>query len=526
MANTEDRDLDNILIEKKAPTRVEAKKEMVAKKAKLTSRTIASLKEKIKESRLDKAYAKYNKKYQKMKQAAREASNAQKLQAEGADITDSELAVDYSVVASYDKKLARMGAKLLKEDIKKIAASTDVSDKAVVGKRIKVPRFLLTKMKGLVASIERIRTKKEQKKIAKEITKETKEYIKNSLDGALFKEDGSLQEKIDSKVIQNLSLKGGKNDTERRLDTLKGFISLDGKNSLFAEKDGDSELGRDNKTNTGLPPVEPESTVAKEEPKINVDDLLKGFEKKTTAGEDVNKTTTGETSLKEESVDTKNKEITSVREEVKNIGDPQKREVEEILRHASNINQIRATLKKTTDPEVKKALEIKLIEEKDKFNSLISVDSKNSKKAIIEDDKKSLEPVSVEPNKATVVSKDTVEENDKIGVMGHVEVKQPESIRVAQVAAPAALRVTAKDIKTFEERIKNAQLEIARLTKEEEELKNKKAMLQEYIAKATMVRDFELQVKNKTEGNAALKGEVDELNTKAVDIHSSLGRSK
>ena len=55
---------------------------------------------------------------------------------------------------------------------------------------------------------------------------------------------------------------------------------------------------------------------------------------------------------------------------------------------------------------------------------------------------------------------------------------------------------------------------------------DKKAMLQEYIAKATMVRDFELQVKNKTEGNAALKGEVDELNTKAVDIHSSLGRSK
>lgn len=519
MANAEDRELENILVSKEAPKRVEAKPDANIKKAKLTGRTIKSLREKIKDGLLNRAYAKYNKKYQKMKRAAIDASNAQKLRDEG-EITDSELTVDYSIVASYDKKLAKMGAKLLKNDIKAIAASMDVSDKAVVGKRIKVPRFLLTKMKGLVAAIERIKTKNEQRKIAKKITKETKEYIKSSLDGALFKEDGTLQEKINADVIKNLSLKGGVNDTEKRLDTLRGFISIDGKTSMFEEEDA-VELEKESKVNTGVPPIKPEATVEKEEPKVNVDDLLKGFTKKPVEVE---------TELKKETVEEKapvkvdeniEKKVSVKEEPVAKTPSitPQKQEIEDILERANRINQLRSTLKKTTDPEVRSALESKLNEEKEEFNNIIKADTKPKTKK--EESKSSIEPITIEEPKKTKSVEDKTSDS-----MVNVEVKKPESLRVSQVSNPSALRVTAQDIKNLEERNKNAQLQIAQLRREKEELENQKEMLKEFIAKANMTREAEIKARTMAESNATLKGEVAELSSQASEIQSTLGRAK
>ena len=50
MANIEDRDLENILVETETPKRVEAKENTKKRVAKLTGRTISSLRTKIKET--------------------------------------------------------------------------------------------------------------------------------------------------------------------------------------------------------------------------------------------------------------------------------------------------------------------------------------------------------------------------------------------------------------------------------------------------------------------------------------------
>lgn len=542
MANTEDRELEDILIKKEPPKRVEAKENIVKKVAKLTSRTISSLRTKISENRLDRAYAKYNKKYQNMKKAATEASNARKLKENGEDITNSELAVEYSIVASYEKKLAKMGAKLLKDEIKATAASIDVSEKAVIGKRIKVPRFLLTKMRKLVEVREKIRTKKEHKKIEKEITKQTKEYIKSSLEGALFKEDGSLQERINPEVIKNLGLKGGKNDTERRLDTLRGFISLDGKTALFENNvAADEKLEKDSKLNTDLPPAQPTSTVTKEEPKVNVDDLLKGFGKeKTVENELGDKEVTKTVEKVEETIKEEKKELDA-------RNDVRSKEIDAILAWDEKTRKLKNALRTTKDPEVKARLSKLIEQETEEMNNIIKGEKSTKKEentldkkdnlpkakeeskgeTVILDDKntdiKSIDPIVITEKKDEKTIVETQKSND---VMTNVEVKNPEQIRVSQVSKPSALRVTLQDIKKLEERNRNAQVQIAQLRHEKEELEKEKAMLKEYIVQASMARDAELQAKNMAESNAVLKGEVAELNSQAAEIQMDLGRSK
>ena len=547
MANTEDRELEDILVKKEPPKRVEAKENIVKKVAKLTSRTISSLRTKINENRLDKAYAKYNKKYQSMKKAAVEASNARNLKENGEDITNSELAVDYSIVASYEKKLAKMGAKLLKDEIKATAASIDVSEKVSIGKRIKVPRFLLTKMRKLVETRERIRTKKEQKKIEKEITKQTKEYIKSSLDGALFKEDGSLQERINPEVIKNLGLKGGKNDTERRLDTLRGFISFDGKSSLFEkEKETSDELEKDNKANTDLPPAQPTSTVAKEEPKVNVDDLLKGFGKENTVANELGDKELSKPVEKVEDVTTLESNVED-KKEIDTKNDNRSKEIAAIVAWDERTRKLKNALRTTKDPEVRAKLTKLIEQETAEMNNIIKGgDSTQKEETNLEKKEDTLEHTKESKTKSTVLdnkSADTksidpivitekednrakAEDKKTDDVMTNVEVKNPEQIRVSQVSKPSALRVTLQDIKKLEERNRNAQVQIAQLRHEKEELEKEKAMLKEYIAQASMARDAELQAKNMAESNAVLKGEVAELNSQAAEIQLDLGRTK
>lgn len=558
MAHVEDRDLEDILVKTEAPKRVEAKENIVKRVAKLTGRTISSLRTIIKENRLDKAYAKYNKKYQKMKEAAKVAATARQAKDAGEDITNSELAVEYSIVASYDKKLAKMGAKLLKDDIKKVIVGMDVSGKVSIGKRIRVPRFLLTKMQKLVKAIEKTKIKREEKKLVKEITKQTKEYIKNSLDGALFKEDGSLQEKIDPEVIKNLGLKGGKNDTERRLDTLKGFISMDGKNALFENKDvADDELEKESKSNTDLPPSEPEATVKKSEEKVNVDDLLKKFTKEEgltkqekwrqtfkeidAAFEEDYKDATNQEGKDEDtkkSVSTGEIEGLNVKDSENNISkdvpvkkiDSRQQEVDAIVQCNDRISQLNAALKKAKDPDSRAILSKAIEHEKQEMEKIaenigMKEQQKNiSKKAIEEPNKdiqsenkeQTMEPIVVNEKKAEKTSE----------FMTNVEVKQPEQIRVSQVSKPLALRVTLQDIKKLEERDRNAQLKIAQLKVEKENLEKEKAILKEYIAKANITKASEMQARSMAEDNATLKGEIAELNSQASEIDIDLGRSK
>lgn len=518
MANTEDRELEDILVKKDEPKRAVDKENATKKPAKLTGRTIASLKAKIKEDRMNKAYAKYNKKYQKMKKAAIEASNARTAKENGADITEAELAVDYSVAASYDKKLARMSVKLLKDEIKVLANGTA---KESVAKRIKVPRFLLKKMKKIVALNEIIKTKNEERKLRKELKKETKQYIKTSLDGAFFKEDGTLQENIDRDVIKDLGLKGGKNNTERRLDTLKGFISLDGKTSLF-EKTSSDELDKEVTTNTDLPPVEPTPTVNKGEEKVNVDKLLEVFGKKKETPEFVKEDTIDTPVVEEES----KKEETITKKETDAI-DSRNKEINEILTKADLINRIRTTLRKTTDPAVRAALETRLSKEKAEFDEMIKVGTK--------EETKSLEPIEVKETTKQQVEKTpqpdgtkdvrpTYKEPQK--EMEHVKVNKPEEMRVSQVSSPVALSITIEDRKKLEERNKNAKAELERLKKERATLESQKHLLSEYVGLYQMTEKNELQVEQMTAGNATLKEEVAELNSQAATIQSTLGKTK
>ena len=538
MENVEDRDLENFLVKKDDPVRVKSSENLVKRVAKLTGRTISSLRKKIKENKIDRAYAKYNKKYKKMQDAAEVASSVRKAQNAGEDITDSELAVEYSIVASYDKKLAKLGAKLLKDDIKKVAAGMDVSNVASIGKRIKVPRFLLTKMRKLVKAVEKIKTKKEQKRLTKVMTKQTKEYIKSSLDGAVFKEDGSLQEKINSEVIRDLGIKGREDGTERRLDTLRGFISLDGKSALFEKKrESDDELEKESKPKTDLPPVEPEPTVGKGEEKVNVNDLLKDFEKKNelTKQEKYQRMMSEiDAGLEEDYKNREKKEelkASTFTEENTPIKKPNNRqkEVEEILNYNNKINQLSEALKTTEDPEVKEVLSKEIEKAKAELGRIAGQDPKeelqnnnlneesNKREQDIEsevkEEKRDMEPIVITPKN-----------EEKSNPMKNVEVKNPEPIRASQVSRPVALRVTPQDIKKLEERNKAAQLKIVQLKAEKAQLEQEKAMLQEYIAQARMTKAAELEVVELGESIAPLRGEVAELNSQAAAIHSSLGK--
>lgn len=269
-------DLEDILVNKEQPSRTDDRESKPKKIAKLTKRTISSLKSKIKEKKMDLAYQKYNKKYQKMKKALINAEEVKKEKKDGADISETELNMAYSVVTSYGKKLGKLGAKLLEDDITKVVSSQTV-------KPIRVPRILYKRMRKLVLAVAKIREKQKTKKLHKEMSKEIKEktaeYIDSSLEKAVFSNPSSatLREPVDKEIIKKLGLKGGKDDTERRLETLRGFISKNGEEPMFKKTINDEEslTKKTSSINTDIPPVTPQETVKKGAPIINVDELIK-----------------------------------------------------------------------------------------------------------------------------------------------------------------------------------------------------------------------------------------------------------
>lgn len=538
MAN-EDRQLEDILVETPAPERVDDREKKPKKVAKLTNRTISSLKTKIKENRVSKAYAKYNKKYQQMKKALINAEEVRVAKSEGKDITDSELSLEYDVVASYSKKLAKMGAQLLEEDITKVASVGSLA------KPIRVPRFLANKLHGLTSTIVRIREKKKIKKLqkeeAKEIRKGTEQYIKSSLESALYKnvEERNLREQVDADVIKNLSLKGGKDGTERRLDTLRGFISKDGKEPIFKTSEED-ELEKNIKNSVDLPPTKPAATANKEEPKINVNDLIKGLMDKKTVAEEV--------VIKEE-VENKKSDVVNVddlikkteskiEEPEKTIVNPQKDEQATTITHGHNIDELLEQLKNSETDEERKKIQDKIADEKKELDKIVRNVKRKTKTTpkTVEEKSDNLEPIEVEPDKSVIKEEPKVEEesSEKVVIkdtqkdvlMENVTMKNNETVRAEQIQKPLALRVTLQDIKKLEERNKAAQQKIAVLQKEKAELEEQKAMLKQYIEQAQVTRDNELQAQNMAKDNATLKGEVAELSSEAAAIDSSLGRTK
>ncbi len=523
MANEEEKQLDSILVEKEAPSRVDDKENKPKKVAKLTGRTISSLKTKIKEKRMEKAYKKYNKKYQQMKESLINAEAKRKEQQEGESITDSELAVEYSIVMSYDKKLAKKGAKLLKNEIKQIVADMDLKDKVSVGKPIRVPRFILTKMRKLVSVQEKIREKKLRKKMVKGITKTTKEYIENSFDSALFNEKGKLQDSINATVIKDLSLKGGKQGTERRLDTLRNFISQDGKSPLFSADDSELENKNKTKIGTDLPPVEPTPTTEKGENKINVDDLIKAFEKKQPEiAEDIVKPEP----KKEENIDVtvnEKEKNEAVLEDGENKNNERKKEIAAIKAHSDAIKELEDALKGMKDPSSREFVKSQIAIEREALEKLSKVETVNKESKKDESSKGSIEPIEIKPKEETVVK---TEKNEKPSSMENVAMKDSESIRVTQISNPSALRVTLQDIKKLEERNKLAQSKIVELKREKEELENQKEILKQFIEQAQVTRDSELKAQNMASENATLKNEVAELSSEAAAIGADLGRSK
>lgn len=519
MANEEEKQLDSILVEKEAPSRVDDKENKPKKVAKLTGRTISSLKTKIKEKRMGKAYKKYNKKYQQMKESLINAEAKRKEQQEGENITDSELAVEYSIVMSYDKKLAKKGAKLLKNEIKQIVADMDLKDKVSVGKPIRVPRFILTKMRKLVSAQEKIREKKLRKKMVKGITKTTKEYIENSFDSALFNEKGKLQDSINATVIKDLSLKGGKQGTERRLDTLRNFISQDGKSPLFSADDSELENKNKTKIGTNLPPIEPTPTTEKGENKINVDDLIKAFEKK--------QPEIAENIVRTESKKEENK---AVLEDGKNKNNERKKEIAAIKAHSDAIKEMEDALKGMKDQSSREFVKSQIAVEREALENLSKIESVNKENKKDESSKDSIEPIEIKPKEdASEIKEETVVKTKKIekpSSMENVAMKDSESIRVIQISNPSALRVTLQDIKKLEERNKLAQSKIVELKREKEELENQKEILKQFIEQAQVTRDSELKAQNMASENATLKNEVAELSSEAAAIGADLGRSK
>lgn len=267
MANEEEMELEPVIKRTEATSRVDGrnKSNILIRVAKLTGRTISSLRNQIKEKRLDRAYDKYNKTYGKMRRALKEANTVKAEYTNNKSVSQSEVFEAYDIVDSYGKKLAKLGVKLLDEDIKRVAASKKA-------KPIRVPRILVGRMgkilRAAIKAKEKRRDKKLQKETAKEMKAATGDFIQNSLDSALFKDNDAsvLRSVINKETIKDLGL--GK--TGNSLDGLRKFISEDGVTSALS----DEELGRVEKPVTDVPPVEPTPSVEKVAPVVSEEDIL------------------------------------------------------------------------------------------------------------------------------------------------------------------------------------------------------------------------------------------------------------
>lgn len=275
MANAEEKELESIIKETEAPKRAAKKDNVVVKVAKLTGRTISSLKTKIKEKRLSKAIDKFNENRVKMVKNLKKAISLDEKKAKGEEIKDSQIVAAYEAAAYYNKKMAKYSVKLLKNDIKKIAQVSKP-------KPLRLPRVIRAKVGWVADRLDSFhewnKTRINKKQAVKDIEAGTKDYITNSLEGAVFKDrdNAVLREKIDTGVIKNLKVDKKADNFDDKIANLRKFISEDGKKPLFPEE----ELVTKERTNTDVPPIEPVPSVKKEQTKVTTEDLLGNLGKK------------------------------------------------------------------------------------------------------------------------------------------------------------------------------------------------------------------------------------------------------
>lgn len=572
MANEDEKELESILKETEAPSRANGKDKPKTRIAKLTGRTYSSLKAKIKEKRLTRAFDKYNEAYKNMRKALVEANKTRAAQAKDDSITNSEVAADYEIVASYSKKLAKHGAKLLEDDIARL-----VADKKA--KPIRAPRFLVGKMRTLVKAIAKKRdnskTKKLQKGLADDITKTTQEYIQSSLEGAIFKnsQTGELKKEIDKKVIKDLKLDNSAETFEDKIANLRKFISKDGQTPMF----GEEELAKPEKASTDVPPVEPTPTVEKEEvelseeqllgnlgskktpvadeedlgkktepeapqvqSRVTMDDLMKGLGVAKTPvmpiSEPVKKAEEEPKEKPADKADEKNpKDETPVKlsSDDKNTVSARKREVSAIVSLGKNIESLEKQYAKVNDPETKSMIEGYIEGLKAELENIVerSTIKKVDKERIEEPVKEetvhtheevtSMEPIVVQPKEETMVESHKDEKTTSFtlrdGRNVNVRVKESESMRAEQISTPAALRVTSSDVDKFVSRFEAATSRSKALEQEKEELVRQKEMLLRDIEQKTLAA--ERKADNMARENEELRGEVANLS----QIGSSLG---
>ena len=271
MAKEEREELEEILRHTEAPSRVSKKDNIAVKVAKLTGRTISSLKAKIKAGRLDRAVERYNKNYTKMRKAMVEAKQLRIQQDNGEEVRDSKIIAKTEIALSYEKKLARLAVRVLNEDIKN-------ARQVAKPKALRIPRVLRRVFPRITTKLDEIHediaTKIALAKDKKQIKAGTKEFIASSLENAVYENSSEkiLRDVPDAKVIDGLSLNKADQSFEERMASLRKFISRDGKKSLSEE-----EIGPIEKPTTNVPPITPSASVKKEEPKVSTDDLLGGL---------------------------------------------------------------------------------------------------------------------------------------------------------------------------------------------------------------------------------------------------------
>ena len=474
MPNQEE--LESIIRETSSPSRVDGRDRKKSKVAKLTGRTIGSLRRKINERRMDRAYRKYNENYRKMRRTLKEANEVRLDQEKGENITDSEVVLAYDEVAKYGKKLAKYGAVLLEEDIARVVASQKAKPKP-----LRVPRVLVGAVRKVLKVRDKRKTKKVQKAMVKDIKATTQDFIRDSLDAAMFKDkdSGELRSQIDATVIQDLGVKKGADSMEDKLSSLRRFISKDGETSLLGE-----EIAKVEKPTTGVPPVAPTASVPKEEKSMSVEELLGDLKAKKSSSPEVQpepvKTEpqfteadlTGDLASKKSAFtmadaldglkgsaprakieETKTQEsATKAPEESKQEEAPidltpeeketinrRQREVDVILSLQSSLSQLEQQAKEVSDPQTRELISRYIRSINSEFEDIIKRGTKDPEvKKEDQTSKDILEPVTVEPKQeekapdqtmeapiSTVKDeKETVDDRPKIG---GVPVSAPQS---------------------------------------------------------------------------------------------------
>ena len=502
-------EMETLLKKRSAPEKAtQVKKPKVAKVSERTHKSLmkkikddikesaSDFKEGVKESLLTRAFRRYNKKHAEMDTARKNATEGKK------EKENYEVAIDYADVAKYGRIIPKLGVRLLKDDIKAAVTDIALTEKLIkiinVARRLKVPSFLIKKISKVGLSIERF-------KQIKQIKKGTKEHIKSSIDSALYTEKGLLQDEINQKVISDLGvIKEDGQDLVYSIDSLRKFISKDGKKPMFGDKE-EEILERKTKQGSNLPPVGPTSTVepAEKRSKSVIQEIFSGFEK-TDTKEEVSKT---------ETVSEKPLEIATpaiVTEESKSaekddfvlIGEAHSR-FEESFKKA-NTEEERLNAKKQYKKELDQIIKNKRVHVAKEKTPEKKVDS--------------IEPIEVTPKK------------EEKTVNDHVKTNIPVPERATQIASGSTMNITFDDIKKLRERLEADKLEVAKnkaeiekYTKIVEELREQKATLEQYK------QEFG-QVTSEKEASAMqasqLKEEAKTLNNEVARAMQSFGYKK